>query len=132
LPVGDLAGTVGVDDIDSVHIVGQIGPLRLRFVRDRGQDWLEVGPRDSQPPLFFSFCDVQIALGWKTVSEALDMKDVEPLGDVRSRVAQRWEEITRTLSGDATSPGWNGVAEAAKARGEAFLARLRQPAPRDG
>ena len=125
LLIRNLTGSLGVDDVGDGDIVGQVGPLLLRFVRDRGQDWLELAPSDTQPARFYSFSDVQIALGWKTVSEVLDMRDVEPLGDVLNRVASRWDEITQLLSGGALSLGWRRVEKAADSRGEAFEARLR-------
>ena len=125
LPIRDLTGSLGADDACDGDLVGQIGPLLVRFVRDRGQDWLEVGPPDAEPPRFYSFCDVQIALGWKTVSQVLDMQDVEPLGDVLKRVASRWAEIVGQLSGGASSLAWRRVKKAADTRGEAFAARLR-------
>jgi hypothetical protein len=114
-----------VDETGDGHIIGQVGPLLLRFVRDRGQDWLEVGPTDAKSTQFYSFQDVQIAIGWKTVSQVLDMRDVEPLGDVLQLVVSRWSEITRMLAGGASSLGWKRVTEAADTRGEAFAARLR-------
>jgi hypothetical protein len=125
LSSSDIGGSLGVDDIGDGHITGRLEPLLLRFVRDGGQDWLKVGPTDAKPPGFYSFDDVQIALGWKTVSQVLDMRDVEPLGDVLNLVASRWPEIIRMLSGGSSRVGWKRVEKAAAARGEGFAARLR-------
>lgn len=107
------------------HVVGHLGPLLVRFVRDRGQDWIEFGPADAVPPCFFSFQDVQIALGWKSIDQVLDMQDVEPLSQVLRLVADRWPELVRHLSGGAASVGWERVQRAANARSEAFVDRLR-------
>lgn len=107
------------------HVVGHLGPMLVRFVRDRGQDWMEIGPADAEPRCFFSFQDVQFALGWKSIDQVLDMKDVEPLGQVLQLVADRWSELVRHLSGGVASAGWKRVERAADARGEAFAERLR-------
>lgn len=125
LSITNLWGPLGAEDIGDAYITGKLGPLLVRFVRDRGQDWLEVGPMEAEPPTFYSFQDVQIAFGWKTVEQVLDMQDVEPLGNVLKLLASHWSEITRVLSGDASSPGWRRVEKAAEARGEAFVRRLR-------
>jgi hypothetical protein len=99
--------------------------MAVRFVRERGQDWLEVGPVGAQPPRFYSFQDMQVALGWKTISQVLDMQDVEPLGDVLRLIRNRLSEISRMFSGEASSLGWKRVKKAADERGRAFTERLR-------
>ena len=125
LPITNLARTLGPDDLGNCHVTGRVGSLCLRFVRDRGQDWLEIGPTDAIPPRFYSFQDAQIAFGWKSIEEVLDMRDVEPLGDVLKLLANRLAEIARALGDCSSSRVWKQVEKAADARAGAFAARLR-------
>lgn len=120
-----LRSTVGPHESSDGQVVVKLGPLLMRFVRDRGQDWLELGPGDATSQQFYSFQDVQIALGWKTVEDVLTMTDVEPLEAVLQKVAARWCDIERELAGGADSEGWKRVARASSVRTSAFLRRLR-------
>jgi hypothetical protein len=106
-------------------VLATLHPITLRFVRERSQDWLEIAPGGALSGPFYFFDDVEIAQGWRTVDDVLNMRDVEPLGVVLARVALRWRELADSLGGPAESPGWRGVAEAKIVRGKAFAARLR-------
>lgn len=125
LQISNLSGMVDNANFGNEIVTGEIRPLSMRFIRDRGQDWLDVGPINATPPRFYSFRDVQIALGWKSIPEILDMREVEPLGDVLKSIASQWQDILTTLSAGPTSFGWKLVEKAAHDRGEAFVARLR-------
>lgn len=114
LSISDLEVPGGLDDLCDGQVTGRLGPLRVRFVRDRGQDWLELGPADTDPPRFFSLQDVQIALGWKTIAEVLDMRDVEPLGDVP-------QACCKTLARGFAYPSWAGLKRWLEARGEGSI-----------
>jgi hypothetical protein len=112
-------------DVSSEHeVLGEFGPVLFRFVCERGQDWVELAPAGAPPRRFFFFDDVEIAFGWKTVTEVLDQKEVEPLSSVLTRIAQRWDTLVEALSAP-NAIAWARIAAAAKARGEAFAARLR-------
>lgn len=119
------AEEVARDSAGNEAVVGELGPILVRFVRDRGQDWLELGPSNAEPRRFYSFQDVQVALGWKSCEEVLAMKEVEPLGQILQRITSGWLEITKVFSGEAGALGWKRVEKVARERGEAFAARLR-------
>jgi hypothetical protein len=109
---------------DEHEVLAELGPILFRFVRERGQDWVELAPEGDTRGRFFLFDDVEIAFGWKTVTEVLDQKDVEPLSSVLRRIAQRWKTLAEALS-TPNSIAWARIAAAAEARGEAFAERLR-------
>jgi hypothetical protein len=124
MTISDLNGTLGLDDRIDGHLDARVDPLVVRFVRERGQDWVEVAPAGTPVPAFYSFHDLEIAFGWRTVEDVLGLNDVEPLEDVLRRVVQHWDEL-RTNLAHPGSAGWARVAHAASSRGEAFAARLR-------
>lgn len=110
-------------------VLARLWGLRLRFVRDRGQDVLEFGPADSNEERHFYSGDVEVACGWTTAENVLDRREIEPLATVLHRFATGQEHLSSLLSGAAARSGWGRVAAAEKARGDAFARRLYGLAP---
>ena len=48
--------------------VFEIGNLRLRFIRDRGQDFVDLGSSIS-PGQYYLFDDVSLMMGWENLKE---------------------------------------------------------------
>lgn len=58
------------ESFGNAEAVFRTRPLLLRFFRDRGQEFLELAT-NAAPEQFYQFGDVEIAMSWKTIDEAL-------------------------------------------------------------
>jgi hypothetical protein len=58
--------------------VFRIGPLLLRFTRERGQEFVDLTSL-SEPGAFQQFDDVDIAMGWRSIDEVLAMREPEQI-----------------------------------------------------
>src|SRR6185503_15914041 len=63
----------------------RIGPLLLRIVSERGQEFVDLASK-STPEKFHQFDDVEIAMGWRSVDEVLAKREPEPIESVLQRV----------------------------------------------
>lgn len=104
--------------------VFRLGPLILRVVRDRGEEFVDLGSIADRTSLF-QFDDVEIALGWKSIDEVLQKQEPEALGPVLERISRRLEALQAAFSGDRARFTSAQVQRAARDRGDAFAARLR-------
>jgi len=99
--------------------------LLLRFVRDRGEEFLDVGSTD-HPDTLFQYDDVQIAMGWRSVDEILDRNEPEPIEHVLDGLARKIPALQAAFSPELVSETMTRIRSAEAMRGEAFAARLRQ------
>lgn len=106
----------------------RLGPLLLRFVRDRGEEFLDIAS-DAAADRFHLFDDVEIAMGWKSTDEVLAKNQPEPLEDVLKRIKTRLDELQKAFSGNQERFTRAKVERAAKERGEAFVRRLQRKPP---
>jgi hypothetical protein len=104
--------------------VFRLGPVQLRFTRDRGQEFLDCGSTLA-PTVFHQFDDVDIAMGWRSVDEVLAKREPEDLGAVLARVRTHLVALEEALSGERERLTRARLERAARERGEAFTARLR-------
>ena len=74
------------------EVVFRVGPMHLRFVRECGQDFLEVAPASS-PGEYQRFGELELAMGWKTASEKWVRSEPEPLSAILERLRNRFEEL---------------------------------------
>ncbi len=109
---------------DNAEAVFRAGSLLLRLVRERGQEFLDLAA-SAAPQRFHQFGDLELALGWTKVPEVLARKDPEDLDLVLARVASRFAELESVLSADRLRGTEAKIEQAARERGEAFLAQLR-------
>ena len=98
-----LAG-VGLPHEDVIHealppehfgdgeVVFRIGPLLVRFVRERGENFVDVGP-SSTPGEFHRYGEVELAMGWKTAEQAWSRSEPEPLPAIMERLRNRYEQL---------------------------------------
>jgi hypothetical protein len=103
----------------------RVGSLLLRFQRDRGQDFLDLGSVSS-PEKFFLFDDLDIAMGWKSIEEVLAKSEPESLASVLGRISQNFAQLEEAFSDEREPSTRARVERAARSRGEAFVARLRR------
>ena len=119
-----VSSVAGSDTSANATVVIRTGPLLLRIVRDRGQEFLELASVEA-PTGFHQFDDVEISMGWTSIDEVLAKREPENLGDIFSRLAQRFPELGMALSGDRARLMRSRIEQAERERGEAFLAKLR-------
>jgi hypothetical protein len=117
--------TCDEDQFGNAEAVFNIGSLRFRFLRDRGQEFLELGS-SAEPGRFFLVDDVEVAMGWKTVEEALTKQCPDDLRDVLARIGAKRKEIKSAFSLANWPDSARRFESAAKKRGEHFLRRLQQ------
>src|SRR5262245_47736409 len=106
------------------EVVFRLGPLLLRFIRDRGQDFLDVASVTS-PDRYHQFDDVEIGMGWKSVEDMVAKSEPEPLADLLRRMRNRLGELQSAMSGNQESFTRNRIERAAEQRGAEFIKRLR-------
>jgi len=94
------------------------GSLLLRFVRDRGQEFLDLASVKA-PLECYQFNDVQVAFGW-TSTEVFAREEPLPLELVVALLAKHFNELNEAFSRDweATRPR---LETAAKERAQSFM-----------
>ena len=106
------------------EVIFRLGPLLLRFIRDRGQDFLDIASAIA-PDRFHQFDDVEIGIGWKSVEEALSKSEPEPLADMLRRMRNRLGELQSAMSGNQEGFTRDRIERAAEQREAEFVERLR-------
>jgi hypothetical protein len=100
--------------------VFRIAPLLLRFVRDRGQQFVELAA-EAEPGRFHYFEDVSIGMGWRSVDDVMAMP--EPIDAILRRVRTNRDYLNDALSGNQARLTRARIEKAARDRGE-FTVRL--------
>ena len=103
----------------------RLGRLLLRFVRDRGEEFLDVGSADD-PDVMFQYDDVEIAMGWRPVDEVLEKRAPEPIERVLQRVAMQVPQLQSAFSPERAADTIDRVRRAELSRGEALATRLQR------
>ncbi|HLA77817.1 MAG TPA: hypothetical protein VJU18_09595 [Vicinamibacteria bacterium] len=109
----------------NAEVVFSIGTLRLRFVRDRGQEFLDLAS-SAEPERFFLFDDVELAMGWRTIDAVVTKQNPADLRNVLARIKERQDELDHAFSTTHWTHTAGRLESAAKLRGDAFLRRLQQ------
>jgi hypothetical protein len=108
---------------DSVAVF-RVGPLLLRFTRERGQAFIDLTSA-ANPTTFHQFDDVDVAMGWRLTDDVLAKREPEPIHSVLRRVSANLGALGDAFSGDQERLTRARVEKAARERGQAFTARLR-------
>lgn len=106
-------------------VVFRVGPLLLRFTRDRGQQFVDIAS-ESSPTDFYQFCDVEIAMGWRSVEDVLAEGSPETIESVLRCVEANLRVLMKAFSKDGEQTTGSRIQEAARRRGEAQTAELRR------
>jgi len=112
------------ESFGDAEAVFRVGRLLLRFVRDRDQEFMDIGA-STRPEQFHQFDDLEIAMGWKTIDDVLAKREPEDLSQVLARVSQHLKQLDEAFSGERERFTRARVERAARDRGEAFMNRLR-------
>jgi hypothetical protein len=133
---GEAIESVGIEGVELVResfdpqnfgngeVVFRLGTLLLRFIRDRGQDFLDVASAIA-PGHFHQFDDVEIGMGWRSVDEVLAKSEPEPLADMLRRMRNRLGELQSAMSGSQERFTRDRIERSAEQRGAEFVKRLR-------
>jgi len=113
-------------EFGNAEAVFGVGPIVVRVVRDRGQEFVEIGSSNA-PNQFHQFDDVQIAMGWKTIDDVLAKTEPEDLTTVFLRLYANLPALTAAFSDNREEFTRARIERASRARGRAFLERLQQP-----
>ena len=104
------------------QVIFEIGPLRLRFIKDRSQEFVDIASAFSYDR-YYLFCDVEIALGWQTIEDVLVGQEPEPLIQVLNRIARRFDELKKAFSENYSATKLQ-IERASAARTDAWLAQI--------
>lgn len=107
------------------ELIFRLESLLLRFIRDRGEEFLELGST-SAPDRFHQWDDVEVAFGWRSTADVLAKTAPEPLADVLARLRGRLGELQGAMSADQERFTRARIERAAETRGRAVLDRLRR------
>lgn len=107
----------------NAEAVFRVGSLLIRIVRDRGQQFVDIGSM-ADPTKFHQFDDVEIAMGWRKVEEVIEKRDPELLDSVLARLAAKMTALQEAFSGSREHLTRARVEQAARERGQAFTSRL--------
>lgn len=104
--------------------VFHIGPLLLRFTRERGQAFIDLASQ-AEPTVFHQFDDVDVAMGWRSTDEVLAKREPEPIHAVLRRVSENLGALCDAFAGNQERLTRARLEKAKSERGQAFVARLR-------
>lgn len=126
LPSGEVIHeVVHPEHFGDSEIIFKVGPMHLRFVRQRGQDFVDVSPA-SVPGQYHQFGDVELAMGWKTVDQVWSRNEPEPLASVVERLRVRYAEFSDAFSSARASETLTKLSFASRRRGAAFVDHLNR------
>lgn len=112
------------DKGEAVALTLPFGELLLRFVRDRGEDFVDVAAR-RHPQDSYQIDDVDVAFGWKTIDDVLAKRAPEPLRDILMRLHNHAHELTEAFNETRFADTLRVLESAQSSRARAFEARLR-------
>jgi hypothetical protein len=92
-----LAAAYAPETFGNAEAVFRAGTLVLKFMRDRGQDFLYLAAANA-PDQFHPSDDVEVALGWRTLDDVLAQERVEPIGEVVGLIGARFAELQARFS----------------------------------
>lgn len=101
----------------------RLNGLLMRVVRDRGEEFLDLGSAD-EPAALFQYDDVEIAMGWRSIDEVLSKQSPEALDRVFHRMANKLPELQAAFSTALIGSTRAYIRRAECERGEAFKQRL--------
>lgn len=107
------------------EVVFKMGPMHLRFIRQRGQDFVDVSPA-SMSGQYHQFGDVELAMGWKTVDQVWSRSEPEPLTLIVERLRVHYAEFVDAFSDARVNGTLAKLSFASRRRGMDFVNHLRR------
>lgn len=109
----------------NAEAIFQIGVLVVRFVRDRGQDFVDLGSIRT-PGKFYQFDDVDVAMGWQAPHDVVDKRRPEPLSSIMERLVRHRAELEHAFSAEHENLMRSQIEKAASARAKVLFGRSSQ------
>ncbi len=128
------AGVLGVDvlprDIryddkgEPYALAVPVENLLIRFIRDRGEDFLDVAGIH-RPDEFFQSDVLEIAFGWRTIDDTLRKRTPGPVSDILGRLRDHMDELVTAFDRNHLAATLDKLSHAQSSKAEALAARLR-------
>jgi hypothetical protein len=99
--------------------------LRLHFIRERGQDFIEFGTVDD-PGCFFLFDDVFVGMGWESIGNVLKRKKPIQLDKALGLIQAKKKELKEAFSSERYDLTKIKIKSAEKLREKNFLLYLSE------
>ena len=77
--------------------VYDLGNIRFYFVRDRGQDLLNLSSRTS-PGNSYPFCDVSLMMGWESIEQIVNVIEPVSLQKALAYIKTDWSRLDNMFS----------------------------------
>lgn len=107
------------------EVVFKVGPMHVRFVRERGQDFVDVSPA-SAPGEYHPFGDVEVVMGLKTVDQVWSRPQPEPLPSILQRMRNHYSQLEDAFSSAKTRETVEKLKFTSRRREAAFAHHLRR------
>lgn len=120
-----VASTAESNSFGDSEAILRIGPLHLRFIRDRGQEYMDVAFSET-PDHFYMFEDLETAMGWRGVSEVFGRHVPKELDRALGCLAEHFSELCAASSGPPAKLTIARVERAERTREAAFLRSLAE------
>lgn len=128
LPIsGIIHESIHPEHFGDSEVAFEVGPMHLRFIRERGQDFVEVSPACA-PNNFHQYGDVELAMGWKNVDQVWSRSEPETLTSIIERLRAHWPEVAHAFSREKANETLLKLDFASRRRGGAFVNHLRRVA----
>ena len=107
----------------------QVGPILLRFVRDRGQEFLDLAFAAAKGQ-FFQWDEIQAGMGWKSIDDVVAKKEPDSLQQVVTQLVMHYVELNSAFSEANAEATRAKIARAAQERGRVFVEHLTTTTPK--
>ena len=107
----------------NAETIYQVGGLLLRFLRDRGQDFLDIAPA-AEPEQFYHFEDVEAAMNWVAAKANLAPEGPEEISKVIARMSARVPSLESAFDAQNGSATKAKIASVSAVRGAAARRRF--------
>jgi hypothetical protein len=101
--------------------VFQIDSLVIRFFRERGQDFIDLGSIDA-PTQFYYVDDVFVAMGWESIDQVINREAPLSLDNILQQIRDKLNEL-KTVFSDAKAASTK-IKFTEKLRGKKFVEKL--------
>lgn len=122
---GELVTSSSLANVGYSEVVFRLHSILVRFVRDRGQEFVDVAFASS-PHHFYQFDAIAIAMGLTTVDALVARAEPLELDHVVNQLGQHIRVLEEASSGGNESAMRSRFDQAEKARGDAVMQRLRK------
>ena len=81
----------------NAEAIFELGHVRLRFIRDRGQDFVDLGS-SSTPGHYYLFDDVSVVMGWENLNNIINVDKPIGLSKALSFIQNDFDRLNKAFS----------------------------------